>query len=65
MYLFWLVICVFAITRSLFYLYRWWKPSGVPVSVNYHLTRQCNYSCGFCLSVEPYNFLKLIREADK
>ena len=22
-----------------------------PVSVNYHLTRECNYKCGFCLSV--------------
>jgi len=24
------------------------KPKTVPLSVNYHFTRKCNYSCGFC-----------------
>ena len=24
------------------------KPNTCPISVNYHFSRQCNYSCGFC-----------------
>ena len=25
----------------------------IPVSVNYHLTRQCNYNCGMGVNVPP------------
>lgn len=29
------------------------KPSKiVPVSVNFHFTRKCNYECGFCFHTE-------------
>jgi radical S-adenosyl methionine domain-containing protein 2 len=34
------VIYVFSLSKS--------RASTVPVSVNYHLTRQCNKTCGFC-----------------
>ena len=47
----------------------------VPESVNYHLTRQCNYKCGFCFHTAKTSFvlkledatrgLKLLREAGK
>jgi uncharacterized radical SAM superfamily Fe-S cluster-containing enzyme len=28
-----------------------------PVSVNYHFTRQCNYSCGFCFHTAKTSFV--------
>ena len=46
-----------------------------PESVNYHLTRQCNYKCGFCFHTAKTSFvlnlenakrgLKLLRDAGK
>lgn len=45
----------------------------VPLSVNYHFTRQCNYSCGFCFHTAKTSYvlpeeeakrgLQLLREA--
>ena len=29
----------------------------VPVSVNYHFTRQCNYSCGFCFHTAKTSYV--------
>lgn len=29
----------------------------IPVSVNYHFTRQCNYSCGFCFHTAKTSYL--------
>ena len=29
----------------------------IPISVNYHFTRQCNYSCGFCFHTAKTSFL--------
>lgn len=47
----------------------------VPLSVNYHFTRQCNYQCGFCFHTAKTSFvlpideakhgLKLLKEAGK
>lgn len=41
------------------------KGKIVPISVNYHFTRKCNYSCGFCFHtaktsyVAPLNDIKI------
>jgi len=36
-----------------------------PRSVNYHLTRQCNYQCGFCFHTAKTSFVLPIDEAQK
>ena len=36
-----------------------------PRSVNYHLTRQCNYQCGFCFHTAKTSFMLPIDEAQK
>ena len=33
------------------------KNEIVPLSVNYHFTRQCNYSCGFCFHTAKTSFV--------
>lgn len=50
-------------------------PPPVPLSVNYHFTRQCNYKCGFCFHTAKTSFvlplqvakrgLRLLKEAGK
>ena len=30
---------------------------GVPLSVNYHFTRRCNYQCGFCFHTAKTSFV--------
>lgn len=37
----------------------------VPLSVNYHFTRQCNYKCGFCFHTETTSFVLPLEEAKK
>ncbi|XP_049780032.1 radical S-adenosyl methionine domain-containing protein 2-like isoform X1 [Schistocerca cancellata] len=37
----------------------------VPISVNYHLTRQCNYKCGFCFHTAKTSFVLPLEEARK
>lgn len=39
--------------------------SVIPRSVNYHLTRQCNYQCGFCFHTAKTSFVLPIEEAQK
>jgi radical S-adenosyl methionine domain-containing protein 2 len=36
-----------------------------PISVNYHLTRQCNYRCGFCFHTAKTSYVLPIDEAKK
>jgi hypothetical protein len=36
-----------------------------PISVNYHLTRQCNYQCGFCFHTAKTSFVLPIDEAQR
>ncbi|XP_053141823.1 radical S-adenosyl methionine domain-containing protein 2 [Hemicordylus capensis] len=38
-------------------------PPPVPVSVNYHFTRQCNYKCGFCFHTAKSSFVLPLEEA--
>ena len=40
------------------------KPS-VPLSVNYHFTRQCNYKCGFCFHTATTSFVLPLDEAKR
>jgi len=37
----------------------------IPVSVNYHLTRQCNYSCGFCFHTATTSHVEPLENAKK
>lgn len=36
-----------------------------PLSVNYHFTRQCNYSCGFCFHTAKTSFVLPLEEAKR
>ena len=37
----------------------------IPISVNYHLTRQCNYSCGFCFHTATSSHVESLDNAKK
>nr|XP_056712534.1 S-adenosylmethionine-dependent nucleotide dehydratase RSAD2 [Euleptes europaea] len=38
-------------------------PGPVPLSVNYHFTRQCNYRCGFCFHTAKTSFVLPLAQA--
>uniref|UniRef100_A0A8D2J8Z5 S-adenosylmethionine-dependent nucleotide dehydratase RSAD2 n=1 Tax=Varanus komodoensis TaxID=61221 RepID=A0A8D2J8Z5_VARKO len=40
-------------------------PPAVPLSVNYHFTRQCNYKCGFCFHTAKSSFVLPLEEAKR
>nr|XP_003215459.1 PREDICTED: radical S-adenosyl methionine domain-containing protein 2 [Anolis carolinensis] len=40
-------------------------PPLVPLSVNYHFTRQCNYQCGFCFHTAKTSFVLPLEEAQR
>ncbi|XP_078245356.1 S-adenosylmethionine-dependent nucleotide dehydratase RSAD2 isoform X2 [Pogona vitticeps] len=37
----------------------------VPLSVNYHFTRRCNYTCGFCFHTARTSFVLPLEEAER
>ena len=37
----------------------------IPVSVNYHLTHECNYKCGFCFHTATTSHLEPLENAQK
>ncbi|XP_078255360.1 S-adenosylmethionine-dependent nucleotide dehydratase RSAD2 isoform X2 [Rhinoraja longicauda] len=39
--------------------------SNIPLSVNYHFTRQCNYKCGFCFHTAKTSFVLPLEEAKR
>lgn len=39
--------------------------STVPLSVNYHFTRQCNYECGFCFHTAKTSFVLSLDDAKR
>ncbi|KAL9121221.1 MAG: hypothetical protein Q9187_002230 [Circinaria calcarea] len=42
------------------------KPKGkIPISVNYHFTRKCNYSCGFCFHTETTSYIAPLAQAKR
>ena len=73
----WIIAVVTILVVSSFFLINLLKRASVqiPESVNYHFTRQCNYSCGFCFHTAKTSFvmpegeakrgLKLLKEAGK
>jgi radical S-adenosyl methionine domain-containing protein 2 len=40
-------------------------PANVPVSVNYHFTRRCNYQCGFCFHTAKTSYILPLEDAKK
>lgn len=40
-------------------------PKIIPESVNYHFTRTCNYSCGFCFHTAKTSFNLPLEEAKR
>lgn len=41
------------------------KSKIVPISVNYHFTRKCNYSCGFCFHTAKTSYIAPLNDAKK
>ena len=39
------------------------KPKKVPISVNYHFSRKCNYSCGFCFHTAKTSHILTLQDA--
>ncbi|XP_072134581.1 S-adenosylmethionine-dependent nucleotide dehydratase RSAD2 [Mobula birostris] len=39
--------------------------ANIPLSVNYHFTRQCNYKCGFCFHTAKTSFVLPLEEAKR
>ncbi|KAK4943434.1 hypothetical protein LTR10_016925 [Elasticomyces elasticus] len=39
------------------HLFRKFKPKTIPLSVNYHFTRKCNYECGFCFHTDTNSYI--------
>ncbi|XP_032877533.1 radical S-adenosyl methionine domain-containing protein 2 isoform X2 [Amblyraja radiata] len=39
--------------------------TNIPLSVNYHFTRQCNYKCGFCFHTAKTSFVLPLEEAKR
>ena len=40
-------------------------PKKIPISVNYHLTRRCNYACGFCFHTAKSSDIASLENAKK
>lgn len=69
MYLALLSICLAALITA-FLLSRSYSPppklrGKIPISVNYHFTRKCNYSCGFCFHTETTSYIASLSDAKK
>lgn len=64
-----LLISAFAIAIPLLILYSFLARSlrvpTIPVSVNYHFTRKCNYSCGFCFHTAKSSHVLPIEDAKR
>ena len=70
MYLISLVMVCFFALPSLYWLYLWSRyksefATTVPISVNYHLTRRCNYECGFCFHTAKTSYILPLNDAKK
>ena len=64
------LFCLFV--SSVIFIYTKWlkilRPPNKrdkPESVNYHFTRQCNYSCGFCFHTAKTSFVLPETEAKR
>ncbi len=55
----WCLLAAVCITMIALSVLRWIYPcpkANIPISVNYHFTRQCNKSCGFCFHTATTSF---------
>ncbi|KAJ2987957.1 hypothetical protein HDV02_005873, partial [Globomyces sp. JEL0801] len=44
-----MLLAILCIMLAVYYIIKQsFKKTVIPISVNYHFTRLCNYSCGFC-----------------
>ena len=41
------------------------RPALVPISVNYHLTRVCNYNCKFCFHTNTTRYVCTLEDAKR
>lgn len=41
------------------------KSQNVPISVNYHFTRKCNYTCGFCFHTDTSSYVLPVSEVQR
>lgn len=41
------------------------QPKCIPISVNYHFTRKCNYECGFCFHTAKTSYMAPLSDAKK
>lgn len=44
-------------------LFEYGNSKIVPISVNYHFTRKCNYSCGFCFHTAKTSYVAPLNDA--
>ena len=69
MYLALLSICLAALITAFFSSRSYSAPpkqkGKIPISVNYHFTRKCNYSCGFCFHTETTSYIAPLSQAKK
>ncbi|KAI9896165.1 hypothetical protein N3K66_008337 [Trichothecium roseum] len=55
-----------SIAYLLYYLAHLWRShTEIPVSVNYHFSRKCNYECGFCFHTEKTSSILSLGEAKR
>jgi radical S-adenosyl methionine domain-containing protein 2 len=45
--------------------YYYTTSANIPVSVNYHFTRRCNYQCGFCFYTAKTSYILPLEDAKK
>ncbi|KAK7885497.1 hypothetical protein LTR67_010290 [Exophiala xenobiotica] len=60
--LFFLVSLVF-IKWLQYLVHRKMHPKTIPLSVNYHFTRKCNYECGFCFHTDTNSYIAPLPDA--
>ncbi|KAK4232455.1 hypothetical protein QBC38DRAFT_369 [Podospora fimiseda] len=54
----WLLSLIIITLASLTLLFTRRSRSHVPISVNYHFTRRCNYTCGFCFHTASTSYIE-------
>ncbi|RFU31046.1 hypothetical protein B7463_g5285, partial [Scytalidium lignicola] len=59
------VLLIAFIVAVLFQKWEFRLVSPVPISVNYHLTRKCNYECGFCFHTAKTSYILPLEDAKR
>jgi radical S-adenosyl methionine domain-containing protein 2 len=58
-----LLIILLCATIPLFYFLAKSRRPIIPISVNYHFSRKCNYECGFCFHTDKNSDMATLEEA--